>query len=148
VTLVCPYCGSGTKLVLGKAIYADRWPNLADKPFWACDRYPTCDAYVGCHPGTETPLGRLANKELRQWKLKAHNAFDPLWQAKLARRRQEQGHYPKARARGSGYKWLAAQLGVPVDQCHIGMFDVDTCKRVVALCEPYTRRCKSHGAAA
>ncbi|WP_088258626.1 zinc-finger-containing protein [Fimbriiglobus ruber] len=31
----------------------------------ACERYPTCDAYVGCHPGTETPLGRLANKELR-----------------------------------------------------------------------------------
>lgn len=147
MTLVCEYCGSGTKLVLGKCIYADRWPSLADKPFWACDRYPTCDAYVGCHPGTETPLGRLANKELRQWKSRAHAVFDPLWQEKLRRRRAERGaEYKKQYARGSAYRWLACQLGISFDDCHIGMFDVETCKRVVVLCEPYTNRLKARAA--
>jgi hypothetical protein len=136
----CPYCGSGVKRVLGKAIYGDRGPNLADLPFWACERYPTCDAYVGCHPGTETPLGRLANKELRKWKSAAHAAFDPLWKRKLEQRRAEQGQYPKARARGSGYKWLAEQLGIPPEDCHVGMFDVETCRRVVELCSPYSSR--------
>ncbi|WP_088255607.1 zinc-finger-containing protein [Fimbriiglobus ruber] len=147
MSLFCPYCGSGAKLVLGRAIYADRWPNLSDKAFWACERYPTCDAYVGCHPGTETPLGRLANKELRGWKLKAHNSFDPLWKAKLAKRQREQGPDPKIRARGTGYQWLAGQLGIPVEQCHIGLFDADTCRRVVTLCEPYARRLHSRRAA-
>jgi hypothetical protein len=146
MTLQCPYCGNGTMLTSGKVIYADRWPHLAGKQFWACDRYPTCDAYVGCHPGTETPLGRLANKELRKWKLAAHAAFDPLWKRKLEKRRAERGaEYKKAYARGSAYKWLAEQLGVSREECHIGMFDVATCRRVVALCEPYTSRLRRAG---
>jgi hypothetical protein len=100
-----------------------------------------CDAWVGVHKGTKNPLGKLANKELRQWKKRAHAVFDPLWQRKLAKRRAEQGpDYKKAWARGSGYKWLSEKLGIPQPLCHIGMFDVETCKRVVALCEPYTGR--------
>lgn len=32
--------------------------------------------------------------------------------------------------------WLSIQLGVPHEVCHIGMFDVKNCKRVVELCKP------------
>ena len=31
-------------------------------------------AYVGVHKGTDKPLGRLANAELRYWKKRAHAA--------------------------------------------------------------------------
>lgn len=93
-----------------------------------------CQAWVGCHRGTTTPLGRLANAELRQAKRLAHSAFDRTWQALYERRRKTDPRYPRGRARGSRYKRLAGLLGINPRDCHIGMFDVAQCVRVVALC--------------
>jgi hypothetical protein len=127
---VCPYCGSSAKLVDSTVIYR----SAGDYGWsWVCERFPKCNAYVGCHPGTKKPLGRLADKELRKAKMAAHAAFDRLWKAKIALGSQ------KKRARGAGYQWLADQLGIPADQCHIGMFDAETCRRVVEICKPYLR---------
>lgn len=58
----CPYCGKDSVLVNGHVIYPHR-PDLLEKKFYWCK---PCDAYVGCHPGTANPLGRLANAELRR----------------------------------------------------------------------------------
>lgn len=116
--VLCDYCQQPAALVGGAAIYPHR-PDLARKLFWLCDRD---DAWVGCHPGGSRPLGRLANTELRQAKIEAHAAFDPLWRDRAMTRRQ-------------AYQWLAEQLGIDSDDCHIGMFDVETCRRVVAVCE-------------
>jgi len=91
---------------------------------WICANYPECDSYVGCHRNSRRPLGRLANKELRKWKLSAHAAFDPLWKRGLM-------------GRNEAYRWLAAQLKIKVHKCHVGMFDVETCKRVVELSRGY-----------
>lgn len=113
----CPYCQSPSKLVNGDAIYPHR-PDLYEKKFWACD---PCKAYVGCHQGTETPLGRLANSELRSAKMAAHAALDPIWKSGKMKR-------------GAVYVWLAEKMGIPIDQCHIGMFDVDQCKKVREIC--------------
>jgi hypothetical protein len=46
----------------------------------------------------------------------------------------------KSVARGAGYRWLADQLGIPKEKCHIGMFSVDTCLRVIEICENVGRR--------
>ena len=89
-----------------------------------------CLAWVGCHKGTRNALGRLANAELRQAKKDAHAAFDPLWQAKI-----KYTGCSKSRARHAGYKWLANELGIRYKDCHIGMFDVDQCRRVVEIIE-------------
>ncbi len=132
--VTCPYCHQAVVLTDSAEVYHAR----SFGPIYLCR---PCQAWVGCHKGTTTPLGRLADKELREWKQKAHAAFDPLWQAKLQRRRAERGpDYRKHFARGSGYKWLAEQLGIPVEACHIGMFDLATCKRVVELCKPFADR--------
>lgn len=132
--LICPYCDSNAPLSSTTRIYHGRDFGLA----YICEKFPECDSYVGVHKGTEKPLGRLANKELRDWKIKAHAAFDELWRRKLAKRRRERGSdYKVVYARGSGYKWLREQLGIEAKDCHIGMFDVDMCKRVVEVCEPY-----------
>lgn len=101
---------------------------------WICTNYPKCDAYVGCHPKTRNPLGRLANSELRIAKSAAHKLFDGLWKAKIRRDKVS-----KSRARGAGYKWLSEKLGVNPKECHIGMMDLDLCTKVVDVCKPYVR---------
>lgn len=100
-------------------------------PVWFCR---PCDAWVGCHPDGK-PLGRLANAELRRAKIAAHAAFDPLWKAKMVA-----ANVPKRYARGLAYAWLAEQLNLPVQEAHIGSFDVILCQRVVEVCRPYTAR--------
>lgn len=142
--LICPYCGSNAPLDNTTKIYHGRDYGLA----YICEKFPICDSYVGVHKDSGKPLGRLANKELREWKIKAHAVFDELWQRKFAKRRAglpgKSGNpggvtYKKGYARGSAYKWLAQQLGITSDECHIGMFDIDMCKRVVEICEPYVK---------
>lgn len=104
-------------------------------PVYACSRYSACDAYVGCHPGSTTALGRLANHELRYWKKRAHAALDPLWQQRWRTRGGK-----KAKARGAAYSFLRQKMGLTAEECHIGMFDVARCRQVVELCSPYCRR--------
>ncbi len=70
-------------------------------------------------------VGRLANAELRRAKSAAHAAFDPLWQRRPTHRRD-------------AYAWLAEQLGIAVRDCHIGEFDLELCRRVVAVCTSAT----------
>lgn len=130
MTLACPYCARPAEIVSGADLYPHR-PELHAKKFWRCQ---PCQAWVGCHPGTENPLGRLADAKLRRAKSQAHAAFDPMWKEKMRRDGVRQN-----KARRAGYKWLAAQLGIAIDDCHIGMFDVATCWRVVEACRPYQR---------
>lgn len=101
-------------MIKGAVLYP-HLPNLAEINIYRCD---PCDAHVGCHGGTTTPLGRLANAELRKHKMMAHKAFDPIW--------REHGF-----TRKGAYKTLAQRLGIKTEDCHIGMFDVDMCKRVI-----------------
>lgn len=115
--LKCPYCTGESDLVTGAVIYPRR-PDLSHKLFWHC---APCNAYVGCHPGTSNPLGRLADAELRQWKQNTHAWFDKIWTSKAMTRR-------------AAYAWLSKQLGIEPKKCHIGMFDVETCRRAVAAC--------------
>jgi hypothetical protein len=113
--ICCDYCGEKAKLVTGKEIYPHR-PDLYKKDFWSCE---PCDAYVGCHPKTIDPLGRLAKADLRSAKSAAHRAFDPLWRGDN-----------KQFSRSKAYNWLANELGIPKDECHIGWFDLAMCQKV------------------
>lgn len=68
----CDYCGRQAEYVDSKAVYGKSYGMM-----YLCRN---CMAYVGVHKGTDKPLGRLANAELRYWKKAAHAEFDPLWQ--------------------------------------------------------------------
>ena len=126
----CAYCGNPAKLVSGDIIYPHR-PDLHDKKMWHC---APCKAWVGCHPGTTEPMGRLANAELRAAKMEAHSAFDPIWQERWKTKSAADPTYKKHHARGGRYKALALAMGIPKQDCHIGMFDVAQCRRVVDIC--------------
>lgn len=110
--LQCPYCFRPAVLVRGPVVYPHR-PDLAPKCFWRC---APCDAYVGCHPGTQKPLGRLANAELRAAKQLAHSYFDRLWREGRMTRKE-------------AYRQLGESMGLPAGATHIGMFDVEQCNK-------------------
>jgi hypothetical protein len=114
----CPYCMETARLVDGITIYPHR-PDLREKNFYQC---APCDAYVGCHPGTSNPLGRLASAELRAARRDAHTAFDHIWKSGGMKRRD-------------AYAWLSGALGIDENKCHIGMFDVADCRLVIEVCK-------------
>jgi zinc-finger-containing domain len=124
--VLCDYCGGPAEfLPESRRLYRGKdWG-----PVWHC---APCGAWVGCHPGTTRPLGRLADADLRWAKAKAHEVFDPLWRARMTRDGLRQGH-----ARAKAYRWLAAQLGIERSACHIGMFDLPTARRAIEICSPY-----------
>lgn len=121
---VCPYCGVTAELRSSAEVYP--YASQDYGAFWVCPG--ECDAYVGCHSNSRrhAPLGRLANAELRDWKKKAHAAFDPLW--------SEDSEDFQGFSRQGAYMWLASQLGT-VKSVHIGFMDVAECRQIVEICE-------------
>lgn len=120
---ICPHCAGNVKLMSNSVIYNGteygKWPYT-----YICQR-DGCRAYVGVHPGTFIPLGTLATAPIRDARKKAKAAFNPLW---------EDG----GMSRTGAYTWLATALGLKnKEECHIGWFDIETCRRVVELCNAY-----------
>ena len=116
---MCP-CGKQTVLTTGAEVYP-KLKYLHKKPIYICR---PCDAYVGCHPGSFNSLGVVANKEHREAKMKAHRAFDPIWQSATM-------------IRARAYSWLADQMGILKKDCHIGHFSIEDCNRVVEIANKY-----------
>ena len=112
--VLCDYCGKPTRFVDDSIVYGRSFGMI-----YYCRE---CRAWVGVHRGTDQPLGRLADAELRKYKKAAHAAFDPIWRRGQTTRR-------------AAYKWLAEQLGIPEQETHIGMFDVAQCKQAIAVCK-------------
>ncbi len=129
----CPYCGKGSQLLF---VNAPGYPygHRDYGPVYVC---VPCKAWVCCHAFTIRPLGRLADAALRKAKMQAHEVFDFMWQ-----KRARLSAIPPSEARRAGYAWLAKQLNLPIEQCHIGMMDLEACRRVCSICSPYTRKNK------
>ncbi len=123
VNIICLYCGKRAELVNGATVYP-HIEILHAKMFYLCS---PCDAYVGCHPGTNKPLGVLANAETRKARSEAHKYFDALWRNVAIGRRAEY--------RRMTYEWLAEKLGINRPDCHIAHFDIAMCARVVSICK-------------
>lgn len=133
----CPTCGERGEVVDGSAIYPHRPPSdFGDKRFWACTR---CRTWVGCRPGGTMPLGRMADAATRAARSAAHRAFDPLWWNKRPTDR------PAFRTRGGAYSWLARKLGLEIKECHMGLFDIATCSRVIETCRRAVEELQGHG---
>lgn len=110
--VICPYCNKEAVWCENKAIYGRNYGKS-----YMCYYCADCNAYVGCHNNTRMPLGTMANKELREWRRKAHAVIDPLWKF---------GKY----RRGAVYAKLAKHFGREV---HVGESDIETCKQIINL---------------
>ena len=92
--------------------------QIGDNPYiYFCQ---DCGAYVGVHRGTRKPLGTLADAKTRKARQDAHTVFDSLWTGKNMRRKD-------------AYAWLAEQMDMDVDDCHIGAFDFKQCEQVIRI---------------
>ena len=123
MSVICPYCDQKAELVQGYVLYPHR-QDLFDKKFYFCRQ---CSAYVGCHPGTQEPLGTLANAELRSIRSQVHKVFDLIWKSRKKTRRQ-------------AYQWLADKLKIKNENCHIALFDIDMCEKAIEFIEQFTSK--------
>lgn len=118
IQVICPYCGRPAEWVSHKIIYGKAYGK--NEMVWMCK---PCKAWVGCHQNTKRPLGILANKELRQWRTKAHEAMDPLWQSGYITRKE-----------------LYSILNrVFKHEIHIGGSDLQTCKDVIRFAQTFKK---------
>jgi len=65
--------------------------------------------------------GNPADDKTRQARKDAHAAFDPLWEG-------------GGMSKGDAYRDLSKYMGLPQKETHIGCFDIEQCKLVVAFC--------------
>ncbi len=110
--MTCPYCQKEATYAPNEQWYGKRYGRS-----YMCYFCKPCDAYVGTHNNTTKPLGTMANKELRQWRIKAHNKIDKLWQN-------------KTHTRNEVYQYLNKTFGREI---HIGGSDLETCKQITQL---------------
>lgn len=118
--LICPECGEQAELH-----HNMRWP---------CYQCPNGhDWRVGVHPDGVTPLGTLADPELRQLRQDVHSSFDLLWQRGLMTRHE-------------AYRWLARQLALQKDDAHIACLNAMQCRRLLACIQRYLTVDRFHDA--
>lgn len=89
--------------------------------FYSCIKRPTCTGSHGCHPNGK-PLGRPGTSHEKKMRAQTHGIFDAFW--------KEEGM-----TRTQGYLWLQQKMLLSADDCHIGRFTVQQCKRVIELVE-------------
>lgn len=107
--MICPKCGKEAPWLENKNKYGRNF-GKSYMCYWCKD----CDTYVGCHNNTREPLGTMADKELRDERIRTHNIFDKLWKnGKMSR--------------GKAYKLLNKHFGKEI---HIGQSDKETCQNI------------------
>lgn len=70
--------------------------------------------------------GTPADQATRQARIRAHAAFDPLWQAAPSHKR-------RGGERRKMYRWLQDAMALSAHECHIAKFNVAQCERVIEL---------------
>lgn len=125
IQVICQYCHRPAKLKKGAELFPD-YPELTAENFWVCT---PCKARVGCHEGTEKPLGSLADGKLRAVRRMGHEAFDPIWKFMVNLKGGRPHDY-----RNRMYGWLAEDMGMPVEDCHFGGMPYEKCLLAVKRC--------------
>jgi len=121
--VLCSHCCGPAEYCNNKEIYGQSygaWPMV-----WLCRQ---CNAYVGCHKNSITPLGTLANAETRDWRKRAKEPFLELVATRFNNNRT------------TAYKWLAEQMGIDSAECHFGMFNVERCKLALAVVTEHNKQ--------
>ena len=104
-----PYCGGTAVLRDASYVYGGA---SSCKRLYVCQHYPSCDAYVGVHKGTQTPKGTLADGDLRNLRIRAHRMFDMIWKNGILTRK-------------NAYRWIQDKFSLRSDQAHIGNFSAN-----------------------
>lgn len=114
----CNICGGHVVFTSNAIIYGKEYGS------GKCYLCQSCGAYTGTHrPRPKEALGLLADKSMRKGKVLCHDLFDAMWKGK-----------PKARKKRKDlYAWLADRMGIPVEECHFGYFDIHQLRRAYLI---------------
>lgn len=119
--LDCPYCGAPAVCRPASMIHGkNTWHKGTH--LYVCSRWPECDSYVTAHKANLQPMGSLANKNLRNKRIQAHQALEEFRQN---RRMETWGIYI----------WIQTKLQLSPDQAHIGMFTEEMCDLLITICQ-------------
>ena len=123
---ICNICG-------GKVIYTSNAAIYHGRQYGSgyCYLCLSCGAYVGTHaPRPREALGLLADEPMRKGKMLCHTLFDSMWRGKKNARHK----------RSRAYCWLAGEMGIPVEDCHFGYFDIHQLRKAYLILK---RTCES-----
>ncbi len=124
----CNICG-------GKVIFTSN-AEIYGRPYGSgkCYLCLECGAYVGTHkPRPRQALGILADKKMRDAKIICHTLFDRLWKGRRYATRRRKYYYER----------LADKLGIPVNGCHFGYFDLPMLRRSYVVISEIIREDKN-----
>jgi hypothetical protein len=117
----CDACGNApVTLTTNRQVYGE----AAIDPEESIYRCSVCRASVGCHAGTTTPLGVMADSKTRALRVQAHAAFDPLWR-----------NGPLTRKKA--YNLLAYTMRIDQHACHIALLTVEQLRLVIKFGREY-----------
>jgi ssDNA-binding Zn-finger/Zn-ribbon topoisomerase 1 len=115
-------CSCGAPMALRKGTYGR---------FWGCTKFPECKTTLKADDEGK-PVGAPVSQEVRAARIRAHAAFDQLWQKNAFSKR-----VPMKRTRA--YAWLREVMGLTEEQGHIKQFDQAQCEKLIALVNEYLR---------
>ena len=105
----CNICGGDVVFTSNSVVYGKEYGS------GKCYLCQSCGAYTGTHrPRPKEALGLLADEKMRKGKVMCHELFDARWKGKLKAQKK----------RRDLYSWLANQMGLSVEDCHFGHFDI------------------------
>src|SRR5690625_1533178 len=111
--MICPYCKEKAEFFTSTEFYGQDYGNNV----YVCR---PCDARVGTHKRSKTPLGTMANAQLRDLRMQCHKHFDRKWKS---------GNMSRSKA----YVWLQDAMNLTQKQAHIGMFNESQCKELLKI---------------
>jgi hypothetical protein len=88
---------------------------------YVCSRFPACDSYVRADDRNLSPLGTLADGNLRHKRIEAHKLFDQIWKRGVM-------------TRSGAYHWMGSKFGLKSTQGHIGNFSEYMCDELITEC--------------
>ena len=113
----CCLCDKEGIPITGKDLYPHR-ADLWSLNMFRCPDHPDC--YVGTHKSSGEALGVMANKKLRDLKMRAHGLFDPFWKSKLVNRYRL-------------YSKLAREMSIDIQDCHFGYFKQEQLEKAINI---------------
>lgn len=117
----CNLCGGNVIYTTNDRIYGKKYGS------GYCYLCTACGAYVGTHrPRPKEALGILANERMKKGKRVCHEIFDKLWK--------------NGRERRVLYAKLAEEMGIPVEMCHFGYFDMEQLKRAYKILKKWEEK--------
>ena len=114
----CNICGGHVVFTSNATIYGKEYGS------GKCYLCQSCGAYTGTHrPRPKEALGLLADEPMRKGKVMCQDLFDAMWKGKRKARKK----------RKDLYAWLADRMGIPVEECHFGYFDIHQLRRAYLI---------------